>query len=437
MARFLGKARKYLTHDVWNTELSSISGVKRLAARLVRVAQLVIKGFREDDLPVHSAALTFITLIALVPLLAIVFSIMKGLGAAQDAMMRLNAMIASMPEQFQQFVQQILDIAGRTNFTALGWLGVVFLFVTVVQMLVSIENSFNRVWGVKSARSWLRRFTNYTSITVVVPVLIVAAFTIGATLQNEAIKHGLSQTSAVYSTALRVAPLLSVWVAFFFLIVFMPNTRVRRRPAAASALIAALLWIGWQGLYITMQKNVANYNAIYGTFAAVPIFLLWLSVSWMIVLLGSEIAFALQNHGTFHMERSAAQASVRARITLGLSVLLDAARRFERGDAGVDAAQYAQAHFVPVRLLNDVIRILARGGLLAELADTPDRYALLKSPDRIEVGKVIELITRDGSAPEDLGMAAIEPAIEKALNALDSGLRSAVGETTFAQLLKQ
>ena len=131
--------------------------------------------------------------------------------------------------------------------------------MTVVQVLSGIENSFNRVWGVEASRTWLRRFANYTSITVVVPVLIMAAFALTATLKIEVVKHGLNEASLAYRAMLAVAPLISVWIAFFLLIIFMPNTRVRRRPALLSAFIAAVLWICWQGLYINLQRNVAEY----------------------------------------------------------------------------------------------------------------------------------------------------------------------------------
>ena len=154
-------------------------------------------------------------------------------------------------------------------------------------------------------------------------------------------------------------------------------------------------------------------NAIYGTFASVPIFLLWLYVSWMIIMLGSEIAFATQNHGTIHMERAAASASVRSKITLGLTVLLDAARKFECGEVGLDVATYAQEHRVPGPVAERPGADLVRGGLLAELAEAPDRYVMLKSPDKIAVHDVVDLITQDGSAPEELGLAKIDPADRK------------------------
>jgi membrane protein len=192
------RLRRFLAEDVWNPELSSLSGLRHLMVRTVRVGHLVMKGFREDDLPVHSAALTFSTLMSLVPLLAIAFAVLKGLGAAPEALGLIRDATTGMPEGFRAFVETILDSVMRTTLTTLGWVGVVVLFVTVVQTLSGIETSFNRVWGVERPRSWWRRITNYISMTVVVPVLIMAAFAIHATLHNARILDALGQAAPLY-----------------------------------------------------------------------------------------------------------------------------------------------------------------------------------------------------------------------------------------------
>lgn len=432
----LGQLKKFLLHDAWHTELSSMSGWHRLLVRFVRVGQLVIRGFREDDLATHAASLTFATLVSLVPLLTIGFAVLKGFGGGEDASARLAESIAGMPVQFRDFVQQMVDIVLRANFKTLGWVGVAVLFITVVQVLGSIEASFNRVWGVHVSRALWRKFTNYISITVVVPVLVMTAFALSATLKNQVVSAHLEEWAWLARTLLRLTPLATVWLAFFFLFIFMPNTHVNRRAAASSALVSALLWLGWQKLYISMQVGLSRYDAIYGTFASIPIFLLWLYVCWMIILLGSEIAFALQHHVTYHMERSAGQASVQAKISLALAAVLDAVRAFSGGRAVLNVSEYARERQVPVRLLNDVVGLLERGGLLAELADHSGAYVLLRSPEQIKVGDVVTLLLRDGSGPERLGLDKLPEAVRDAVKALDSGITAGQGDRTFAELLK-
>ena len=356
----LGQLKNFLLHDAWTTELSSMSGWHRLLVRFVRVGQLVIRGFREDDLTVHASSLTFATLVSLVPLLMIGFAMLKGFGGGEEASARMSELISGMPVQFRDFVQQMVDIVLRANFKTLGWVGVAVLFVTVVQVLGSIEASFNRVWGVASPRTLWRKFTNYVSIVVVVPVLVMTAFALSATLKNQVVSAHLEEWAWLARTLLRLTPLVTVWLAFFFLFVFMPNTHVSRRAAASSAFLSALLWLGWQKIYISMQVSLSRYDAIYGTFASIPIFLLWLSVCWMIVLLGSEIAFALQHHVTYHLERSAGQASMQAQVSLAVAAVLEAARALSGGRSVLNVSDYAHQHRVPVRLLNDLVGLLQR-----------------------------------------------------------------------------
>ncbi len=432
----LGQLKNFLLHDAWTTELSSMSGWHRLIVRFVRVGQLVIRGFREDDLTVHAASLTFATLVSLVPLLMIGFAMLKGFGGGEEASARMSELISGMPVQFRDFVQQMVDIVLRANFKTLGWVGVAVLFITVVQVLGSIEASFNRVWGVAAPRTLWRKFTNYVSIVVVVPVLVMTAFAITATLKNQVVSVHLEQWAWIARTLLRLTPLATVWLAFFFLFVFMPNTRVSRRAAASSAFLSALLWLGWQKIYINMQVGLSRYDAIYGTFASIPIFLLWLSVCWMIVLLGSEIAFALQHHVTYHLERSAGQASMQAKVSLAVAAVLEAARALSGGRPVLNVSDYAHQHRVPVRLLNDLVGLLERGGLMAELADKPGAYVLLRAPDHIQVSEVVNLLLRDGSGPERLGLDKLPAAVQDVVKTLDGGLVAGLSDRTFADLLK-
>ncbi|MFH0909790.1 MAG: YhjD/YihY/BrkB family envelope integrity protein [bacterium] len=429
------KTRRFLTTELWNAELSTLTGVRSLVVRTVRILQLVGKGFREDDLFLHASALTFSLLMSLVPLLAIAFAVLKGLGAGEEASSRLMTSIDTMPTQFQAFMQQILDIVNRTNVAALGWVGVVVLFFTVVQVLGSVERSFNRVWGIPTSRPILRRFTNYISVTVVVPVLIMAAFAISATLSSPRISDLLGLAAPLYRALLRLTPLVAVWIAFFFLFVFMPNTSVRRRTAAGGALITAIAWLVWQRLYIFLQAQLATGNAIYGTFASIPVFLMWLYVCWVIILLGAELAFALQNHETYHMERIAGHANVRAKIALAMSAVFQAARSFTQGHAPFHADAYAHERLVPIRLLNDVVALLTGGGYLAEIGEETRKYVLARSPELITVREVVNLVLREGAARENLGLTRLDPVVEKLFRGFESSIDDALGTRTFKDLL--
>jgi membrane protein len=215
----------------------------------------------------------------------------------------------------------------------------------------------------------------------------------------------------------------------------MPNTHVRLKPALVSGFVAALLWIGWQKLYMSMQVGVSRYNALFGTFAAVPIFLAWLYVCWVIVLLGVEIAFALQNYSTFQMERAAPRASTQSKLLLALSIVTRAAEALERDRPPFEASAFAHERSVSIRLVNELVTLLSRAGLLAEVTGGQDRYVLVKDSERIRVKDVIDIIIEDGTPPRELGLENLGKTTRDVLKALGEGMDKALEGLTIQDLL--
>ena len=428
------KIKKLFSHEVWDLDLSSLSGERVFLVRLVRVGQLVIKGFKEDDLFVHASALTFVTLTSLVPMLAVVFALLKGFGFGQDQINHLMDWKDSMPAEFQAFIDNVVNIVSSTNFSALGWVGLAFLIFTAVMVLGSIEVSFNRVWGVATPRAMLRQVANYTSVLVLVPFLIGIAGTMEAALRSGSLLLPETVGGAVRSL-LRLTSVFTTWMGFLCLYVFVPNTRVRFMPSVVSSLCAGLLFMFWQKSYISLQLGVAKYNAIYGTFASIPIFLAWLYISWVIILLGAELAFALQNSSTFQMERASANASPQARLLLALSVLQWAAEALTTAKPRFDTSSFAREHKVPIRFLNEMVRVLVRAGLLAETADKGGTFVLLKTPDSVKVRDVVDMVLQEGARPESLGLAHTDPRIEQVLATLNQGVAQTLDQTTLLDLV--
>ncbi len=428
--------RQFLRHDVWVSELSSLTGIKALVTRSFRVGQLVVKGFRDDHLTVQASALTFTSLISLVPLLAIALSLLKGLGAGDEFIARLQANLDDMPVEFQSFIDQMLDIVNRTNFWALGWAALGVLFFAVIQLLGSIESTFNNIWGVRSSRAYWRRVVNYFSLVVLVPVLILVGFALNASLSSDAVISRLGEAAFAYKLMLQTLPFLSTTVAMFALFALVPNTAIRVRPAVISAVLTAAVWLVWQNVYVKLQVGVSSSTAIYGTFfASVPIFLAWLYVSWVIVLLGAEFCFALQNHATYDLERSAGNASQRAKVMLAFAITLQAGQSFQRGEALLNASEFAERHRIPVRLIHELIRLLVRGGLLVEVAGEEPCYVLRRPIEEISLKHIVDLVQLDGVGPDRYGFGADAPAVEAAMRCLDQGLEGALADTSIKDLL--
>ncbi|HPJ57899.1 MAG: YihY/virulence factor BrkB family protein [Kiritimatiellae bacterium] len=426
------KIQAFVMRDVWNLP-GSEKGSMSFVARLVRVGHLLFRGYVDDDLTIHASSLTFVTLTSLVPILAVGFALVRGLGMGEEQLAKVAEMewIEQMPEQFQVFVQQVLDIVNTTNFSALGWIGLVIFVLTAVLLLANVEKSFNRVWGVDKNRSLLRQITNYTSVLVLVPLLIGVA---GGLKAQIAISEKFFEVD-VNAWVQNLLSFAIMWLAIGFLYVFVPNTRVRLRPAAISSLFTTLVFLGWMRVFAVMQTGVARYNLIYGAFAAVPVFLFWMYVTWVILLLGAEFTFALQNSDTFQLESAADSASMRSRILVALMILRRAGQVMEGGREVFDAAEFARINKAPIRLINAVVGVLVRRGYLAQVASRDAGYVLMRAPDAVRIQDLVsELLREGGGHPEVDESIRIDEPLRAAMAQIERGLTQGFGDLTLAAM---
>lgn len=472
-----GRARRawqFLTQDVWDIELSSLSALRSVGVRFLRVVYLVFKGFREDECPLHASALTFSSLMSIVPILALSLALARGLGDEQTAKHRIQETIREWTQTFEQIpaasagvteatedataaetaetelnlankideiVESGFDKVGNVSFRALGGVGLVILLWMVIQVLGGVEASFNRVWGVSVGRSLWRKFTDYLSMLFILPLLVVAAssYTV-ADLATRFVRDPdqlvilqgfLNSAFLKYLTVLGMTTL-----TFMFIITFMPNATVRLGSAFVGGIVGAMLFLLWLKVCAALQVGAARYGKIYGSFAVVPIILAWVHVSWQTVLFGAETAFAVQNCGTYRMEQGAQHASARSRVLLAVSVVMEAARSMASGSGGVDVSEFARERRVPVRFLNDIIGILTEGRLIAELSDHRGEFVLLRCADQCRVQEVVDCVLASGAAPDRLGLSRLDPAVHECCDKLESDPAS-MKTVTVRELLAQ
>ncbi len=405
-----------------------------LPARIIRVGHLLFRGYADDDLTIHASSLTFVTLTSLVPILAVGFALVKGFGFGADQLATVEQMawFQQMPAQWQEFVQKILDIVNTTNFAALGWIGLAFFVLTAVLLLANVEKSFNRVWGVDKNRSLLRQIANYTSVLVLVPVLIGLA---GALKAQVAINRKVLDVD-VNAWAQNLASFGILWLVIGFLYVFVPNTRVRLRSAMVSSLLTTVVFLGWMQMFTVMQVGVVNYNRIYGAFAAVPVFMLWMYVTWVILLLGAEFTFALQNSDTYQLESAADTASMRSRILVALMVLRRAGRAMAGEREMFDAAAFARQVKAPIRLINSVVATLAKKGYLAQVASRDAGYVLMRAPETVRIRDLVaELMHEGGGHAEIEGVLMLDAPLKDTMAKIEKGVAQGFGDLTLADMV--
>lgn len=368
----------FLTETIFlKDERNYRNGFIRWIVRQYKLLFYTARGLNEHDMLVRSAALTFYTLMSIVPIAALVFAVVKGFGLAEGLMQNLYSLFP----QNREVVDYIVTFADKAISNVQGgvvaFVGIIMLFWAVIRVFGSVEDAFNNIWEVKVSRSLTRQFTDYIAVVVVTPILWVIASTVGRYAGQ---LLGIDSDGSLYSFLSGVVSLLVIWAMFSFIYVVVPNTRVRLGSAIMAGIIAGTLFLCFQWGYVWLQRFMTSYNAIYGSFAALPLFLIWVQWSWQILLFGGELAFAYQNIARFGEERESLHISYDHRRQVTLAVMLHVARIFRDGGGPVSAVDIHTALQLPTRIVNDVLYSLVTARLLVAVRSETDDRETLFSP---------------------------------------------------------
>jgi membrane protein len=418
--------RGLFSGSLWDLDPTAIGGLKGMAVRGLQFISFVVSNFLANNSLLRASALSFITLLSFVPLFALAFSVMKGFGAQNKLAPLILSQVAAGSEVV---VTRIIDYIDHTNMGSLGAIGLATLFITAISMLGSIEEAFNVVWGVSETRSLYRKFSDYLSVLLSAPLLLLAAVSITTTLQSRWVIGWLLERTYLGLVLLRLAPYLSVWMALLMLYTFLPNTRVRFGSALLGAVLAGTLWQVAQWGYVHFQVGVANYNAIYGTLAVLPILMVWIHVSWLIVLFGMELVAAHQQQHTFHREIRGAGISQSCRELVALATLRHIAEAFHNGDAGWSEEHLARRIGIPLRIMQGTLSHLAEAGFIVRTAGADGAYYPARELERIPLDQVLlSLRGRDATCS-----IAGEQEAQKILESVDRAVSEALEGLTLKQ----
>ncbi len=300
-----------------------------------------------------------------------------------------------------EFSRNMLE---NTRGGIIAGIGVALLFWAVIKVLGQIETSFNDIWGVKKGRSLPRKFTDYLSIMLICPVLLIASssVTVMITSQITLLVNKLLFLGPVGSLilfSLKILPYAVLWVVFTFLYVFLPNTKVQFKSGLIAGILAGTLYQLVQWAYITFQVGASKFGAIYGSFAALPLFLVWLQISWLVVLLGAEIAFAEQNVDTYEFEPDCLKVSRSFKQLMALVIMQSCVKRFHLGQPPQTSDEIAHDFEIPIRLTRQVIFELSEAGLLVEvLTETKaTAYQPARDIEKLSVKDVLDVLDKYGS----------------------------------------
>lgn len=438
------RLRDFFAEKIWAVRVADLRRGKALLYRSSRIGYSTVRGFFANRLTVRAAALTYYSVLSVVPFLAFAFAILKGFGAYASfiettARPYLRQTFGGNPELLGS-LERILLFVDRTGVSTLGAVGLLLLVYTCVSLLSSVEDTLNEIWGATTKRSFLRQVTDYVTLLVTTPLLVVAAGAVVTAAQSSRVVLFLRDAlglGGVIDFLLHFTSLAVVALAFFAIYTILPNVRTRPASAAIGAAVAAVLWQLALVLYVRFQVGVSSYNALYSVLSAIPIFLVWTYISWVVVLIGAQVAASHQNERVVRQRFRARRADQELRETLAVVVAAHVARDFLAGKPTSGAAALADLLEVPALTIEEILDALVRAGLLAQAATgRVVRYLPTRELDTIRVRDVKDALRRDAQAEAVRAEVErhIEPALQRVLRAAEEESRSSPQNVTLREL---
>lgn len=412
-----GRFSSFFREHIWEVSLTDLPRGRAIGYRVARVTYGTLRGFDQNQDTFRAAALTYFSALSIVPFLAFAFAVVKGFGAYRvlidDTLRPYLRSTFSANEPLQRAIDEVLGFVDRTDVSNLGAAGLSFLVFTSVMLLSNIEGALNQIWGVRQGRGYLRRVTDYVSLIVIAPILILSAVTTTTAASS-------SSVIAFLRTSLGLGPIIDFLLRFTSLAVFavtlmliymvLPNTKVRLTSALLGGIVAGVFWNIALILHVRLQVGVARYNALYSSFGAIPIFLFWIYVSWAIVMLGGELAASHQNESLARQRRRVQTLDEALREQIAVVVMARVAANFAAGREPWSVGALAEILEVPPLAVQDIVRALEQAHMLVQVEASPEPLLLpRRGLSMIRVTDVMDALRHaerggaGGTAPISLG----------------------------------
>ncbi|MBK1719660.1 YhjD/YihY/BrkB family envelope integrity protein [Thiocystis violacea] len=409
---------------LWGSDLDRMPAWQARFVWLGRGIHALSRDLHQGQLSLHAMSLVYTTLLSLVPLLAVSFSVLKGFGVHNQIEPLLANALDPLGDAGREITAQLIGFVDRMQVGVLGSLGLAMLLYTVISLIQKIEQAFNHVWRVTEVRPFARRFTQYLSVLTIGPVLFFSAVGLSASLGGNPLVQSVMQLTPMgeLMKGMRIlAPYLMISLTFAFVYRFVPNTQVRLPSALAGALVAGLSWEIVGAVFATFMAGSTQYTAVYSSLAILVLFMIWIYLGWLILLLGASVAFYHQHPELLASPGRDPELSVRLRERLALTIAARIARRHLDGEPPWDREALAKGLKLPARDIQSILSLLEQSGAILRTADeTSTTYVLARAPEGIAILDILEWVRRDGEAERGHAGPSPEPAIQRIETAIET-----------------
>ncbi|MBN1378521.1 MAG: YihY/virulence factor BrkB family protein [Gammaproteobacteria bacterium] len=410
--------------------------------RLIWLGRLLYQigsDFMKGDIALRAMSLVFTTLLAVVPLLAVSFSVLKGFGVKNKDLIEsyLLPLLEPLGAQGVEVLGRVIEFVENIKVGVLGSLGLALLFYSAFSLIQKVEQAFNNIWRLKQSRTLLRRMSDYLSVLVIGPILVFSAIGLSASMMSNELVRTLLEIEPfgqLYRVFLRIVPYLLVIAAFTFFYIFIPNTRVKIRAALIGGIVSGIIWQTTSWIFATVIVASAKYSAIYSGFATLIILMLWVNLNWLILLLGADLVYHLQHWDDLQIPQHQRRLSIADKESLALQILCVVGQAHYAGRQGVMMDELLSKIRLPEILIAEVIDLLQEAGLLSESAEPAELYLPGRPFDSTSVKTALDRLRR---IPVSVGYTLDEEriaVINSVIGEADQTLQSILGEISLKQL---
>lgn len=427
---------------VWDPAWQGKPFIVALPVNTLRLLLAVARDLQEGYLSLRATSLVYTTLLSFAPLLAICFSVLKGIGAHNQLDRFLNDFLEPLGEQGQQITQRIISFVDNIQIGVLGAVGVGLLIYSVIALMHKIETAFNDIWHVANTRSMTLRVRDYLSVLLIGPLLLFLSIGMTTAMQHAAMVNewlDINLVTVTFEETFKLVPYILFGLAFAALYMFMPNTRVNAVPALIAGFVTGIMWKVLGKLFGVFVTGSASYAAIYSAFAALVLFIIWLYVGWLVVLAGASICYYLQNPSNQAISRRALRLSARVREKAALQVCTEIAESFYEQQKGMTVPRLAAKLRMPSVVIDQITRALTDAGILALAVTRRQQEYIPGRPfDETTVADMLLILrAADEAGVLSLDSVRASDAVNQAIQRAEMQVRQEMGKLTLKQLALQ
>ena len=441
MSTHFEKLQNFFSKTLWYIDLGKKGAFYSLLITSLRVLYSSAREFNRNELTLRAMSLVYTTLLSLVPLLAVSFSVLKGFGVHNQLEPLLLKFLTPLGEKGAEITQKIIEFVSNMKVGVLGTIGFILLFYTVISLIQKIEESLNLIWKVRRGRSFARRFSDYISITLLGPVLLFAAIGLTASASSNALFQKLIEIKILALIVIYAGKLISYLIVigvFTFIYILMPNTRINIKSALIGGTIAGVLWQISSWAFALFVASSTKYTAIFSSFAVLIIFLIWLYLNWTILLIGAQISYCHQNVLYLNLRKEAFKLSNRLKEKLAILIMYLISRNFYNDKEKYSINSLTDRLGVQQEDVLNTLNLLIDNNLLLETSDDPPYYIPAKDLESINIGEVIKSVRKNHEKDELIERNYLsEPKVDELMNRIENSLYTSIKDENLKNLVRE